>query len=73
MQPDDIAPANDGGEEKFPDVTTNDKGQMSVPDPDAWPDILINDFGTKSMDNTPLSEPFPDVDINDRGEEEACD
>ncbi len=69
MMPDEELPlpANDGGGTNFPDIPTNDRGQLAPPPINVFPDVPVNDVGLKlDLDLTP-PDIFLDLDINDRG------
>ena len=72
MIPDEDLPSDedlplDDGSINFPDIPTNDVGQLTSLPYGLYPDITTNDLGNKGFDGQPLSEGFPDININDRG------
>ena len=63
-------PSNTGGGDDFPEIPTNDKGQMTVVPDSVFPDIQTNDRGEESIPpEFSTGDVFPDIDINDKGME----
>lgn len=66
-----IQPYEQGDDEPFPDIETNDEGQLAVdPYDNDFPTIDTNDLGMKTLIQ---DDPFPEINTNDWGDESAND